>query len=99
MSLVIEVKVIPNASRNRWDLDAGGKLKCYLKSPPVDGKANIELINLLSKIVGIPKRDIEILSGLTDRHKRVCLSIDLTFNQLLGILGIERQLTFADTNS
>lgn len=99
MSLVIEIKVIPNASRVRWDLDGNGRLKCYIKSPPVDGKANTELIALLSKAVGIGKRDIEILGGLTSRTKRICLQVDLSFDQLLEKLGIERQLGLLNNDS
>ena len=96
MSLVVEIKVIPNASKARWTVDGNRKLKCYLKSPPVDGKANSELIDLLRSALKLTKKDIEIVSGLTGRQKRVALATSLTWDQLLNKLGLEQQLTLVD---
>ncbi|MGL6140503.1 MAG: DUF167 domain-containing protein, partial [Planktothrix sp.] len=39
--------------------------------PPVEGKANQELIKFLAKHLGIPKSQIIIKSGLSSRHKFV----------------------------
>jgi len=41
----------------------------YLESEPEDNKANIELINLLSKYFGVPVGRIHIKSGLTSEYK------------------------------
>ena len=40
---------------------------------PVDGKANSELIAILAKEYGIPKRDVEIVSGRNSKNKVVRL--------------------------
>ena len=42
-----------------------------LAAAPVDGAANGELIELLSKILRIPKRDVTIVAGERSRAKRV----------------------------
>ncbi|MDR2635137.1 MAG: DUF167 domain-containing protein [Clostridiales bacterium] len=67
---VFQVKVIPNAGRTTLEkTDAGYKAR--LTAPPVDGKANEALIELLSKEFGVPKRNIEIIKGATSRNKTV----------------------------
>jgi uncharacterized protein (TIGR00251 family) len=40
-------------------------------SPPVNGKANKALIDLLAKRLGVPKGNIEIVSGKSSRDKSV----------------------------
>ena len=44
-----------------------------VKAPPIDGKANKELIELLAKYFQIPKRNIEIKSGFTSRSKIIII--------------------------
>jgi uncharacterized protein (TIGR00251 family) len=53
----------------RWEED--GSLTVQLKSPPVDGKANQELVELLAKELAVPKSCIRIKSGASSRNKRV----------------------------
>ncbi|OWY63804.1 hypothetical protein B7486_50890 [cyanobacterium TDX16] len=55
--------------------EADGSLTVHLKSSPVDGKANQELIQLLAKKLAIPKTRIKIKSGLASRQKLI--EIDL----------------------
>jgi len=70
MSKTLEIKVIPNVKRTEFIRTETG-YKARLTAPPVDGKANEALIELLSKEFGIPKRDIEITKGATSRNKTV----------------------------
>jgi hypothetical protein len=49
----------------------GDTLKVKVTSAPVDGSANKDLIDLLSKHLKLPKRRIEILRGHTARRKVV----------------------------
>jgi len=37
--------------------------------PPVDGKANEKCIKFLSKLLGVPKTSITIVSGETSKNK------------------------------
>jgi uncharacterized protein len=68
--MLLAVKVIPNASKPRI-LEEQGLLKVYVKSPPVDGKANKELVEALAKHFKIKKNRIEIVRGETSRKKSV----------------------------
>jgi uncharacterized protein (TIGR00251 family) len=92
MPFIFDVKVTPNSSKSGWAMDKTGNLKCYLKNPAQDGKANAELIKSLSKILNIPRDMIFIVHGEQSRSKRIKIDIDMTFNQLLDALGIEWQM-------
>ena len=69
--VVIEVRVIPRASRSCLDGTRDGALLVRLKAPPVDGAANAELIEVLSRALGVPKRALTIVAGDRGRLKRV----------------------------
>ena len=90
MALLIEIKVIPSSGRQRFFKDKSGQLKCYLKSAPEKGKANTELINLVSKKLGIPKSKISVPFGATSRKKRLKIDLEINFNDLMKKLLSEK---------
>jgi len=68
----IQVKVKPNARTSRLEPpDDDGPWLAQLKSPPVDGKANKELISLVAKHFGCPRSAVAITAGHKGRLKRV----------------------------
>jgi uncharacterized protein (TIGR00251 family) len=69
----IQVKVKPNAKQQKIDELADGSFIIALKSPPVDGKANQELIKILAKRFKVSKSEVLIKSGALSRHK--CIEI------------------------
>lgn len=58
-----------------------GSLKIKLHAKPVDGKANLELIEFLAQELGISRQEIEIITGSQSRRKVVKI-IGLTQDQL-----------------
>ena len=68
---MLEVKVKPNARASRLALQADGTWIAELKSPPVDGKANAELIGLVARHFKCRKAAVAIRSGASARFKRV----------------------------
>ena len=63
----------PGSSRRSIEI-VEGALVIKLRSQPVEGKANAELVETLSEILDIPKSLIEIKSGSTSKTKTVfCL--------------------------
>ena len=67
----ITVRVKPNARKNEVKkLDDGKYLVC-VTAPPVEGKANEKVIELLAGHFGKPKRAITIVSGVKVREKIV----------------------------
>ena len=65
------VKVKPNSKKQAIIEEDDGSLTVHLKSPPVDGKANQELVELLAKKFAVPKSHITIRLGLSGRNKLV----------------------------
>lgn len=68
---LLSVKVKPNSKQQSITQDEKGCLTVHLKSPPVEGKANQELIKLLAKQFKIPQSQVIIKSGFSSKHKLV----------------------------
>ena len=68
---IIQVKVKPNAHVSTLEEIENGPWLAQLKSPPVDGKANKELVALMAQHFGYPKSAISIKSGASGRMKLV----------------------------
>jgi len=64
-----------------------GTIKIKLTSPPIDGKANEELVRFLAGVMQIPKTNVEIISGQSNKNKLIVLfGIDSDrVNQLIGL--------------
>lgn len=68
---VIQVKAKPNARVSSLSQQADGTWLAQLKSPPVDGKANAELIGLVAREFGCAKSAVVIKAGAGGKLKRV----------------------------
>lgn len=71
------VKVKPNSKQQKIIEELDGSLTVHLKSPPVDGKANQELIKILAKKFNVPKSYVSIKSGVSSRHKLIEIDVDI----------------------
>ncbi|TGM41773.1 DUF167 domain-containing protein [Leptospira biflexa] len=69
MKIVIKVK----SNQKIQSLEFTSETECIakLKSLPVKGKANQELVGLLSKHYGVTKKEIQIISGHFSNIKTV----------------------------
>ena len=72
--MLINVRVKPRHSERKIESFGDNRYLVYVKSEPEDNKANIELINMLSKYFGIPVGRIRIKMGLTNNDKVIELS-------------------------
>ena len=72
-AIKISVKVSPGARTNSIADYTDDVLRLKIAAPPVDGKANKELIAYLSKVLGISKSSIDIEKGLTSRNKQISI--------------------------
>lgn len=70
---ILQIKVKPNSKQQQIQTLADGSLLVYLKSPPVEGKANAELIKLLANEFKVPKSSVHIKSGLSSKLKRIAI--------------------------
>jgi uncharacterized protein (TIGR00251 family) len=85
------VRVIPRASRPGIAGVRDGSLLVRLQSPPVEGAANAELIEVIAKVFGTPKRGVSIESGERSKLKRLAIeTLDRNqFESVLQSLGID----------
>jgi len=68
---VISIKVKPNSRASLLTQLEGGGWLAQLKSPPVDGKANDELLALVARHFGCRKSAVSLKSGASARIKLV----------------------------
>lgn len=69
MKLMIKVK--PNSKESKVEKTAEGEFVVRVKAPPKEGKANKEVITLLSEYFGVQKAQIEVVSGHAGKNKVV----------------------------
>lgn len=68
---VLLVKAKPNARTSSLAQQDDGTWLAQLKSPPVDGKANAELIAVVARHFGCTKSQVTIKTGVASQLKRV----------------------------
>lgn len=89
--VVLNVFVKPKSGRSEVFFDENeGFIVVFLKSPPVGGKANKELVKILSKALGLSSSKIKIVKGLKSREKQVLVEEDLTFSEVLERIKSQR---------
>jgi uncharacterized protein len=74
ITTLLDVSVQPKSSQSRIRMTDNGEIKVYLNSPPVDGKANSECIELFSKKLKIAKGRIDIDKGEKGKKKRIAIN-------------------------
>lgn len=72
--LLLRVRIQPRASKDEIVGMQGSYLKIRITAPPVDNKANDQLIRFLAKIFNVAKSNIQLLSGKSSREKYLCIS-------------------------
>ena len=88
-SVVLKVWVQPRASKNEVVGLHGDCLKVKIVSPPVENQANEKLCEFLSQLIGVKKRQVEIVGGQKTRLKEVrittrsCSALRRKLNQLI----------------
>jgi uncharacterized protein (TIGR00251 family) len=70
---LLPVKVQPGASRNEVAGFSGGRLQVKIAAPPEKGKANRELIDLLSRLLDVKKSSVSIVKGATGHNKLIAV--------------------------
>ena len=72
----VAIRLMPRGHANRLQgvagtAEGGHVLKISVTAPPVEGRANEALLELLSKAWDLPRRDLAIVAGATGRNKLV----------------------------
>jgi uncharacterized protein (TIGR00251 family) len=72
-SCAIEIRLKPNAKQNAIDIGDDGILHIRVNAPPIEGRANNALIELLSESLDIPKSCLSIKRGETSKNKVIAV--------------------------
>jgi len=65
----IQVRVKPSSGKQEIESFGDNRFLVYLESPAENNEANIELIRLMARHLGIPSTKLKIISGLSGRDK------------------------------
>jgi uncharacterized protein (TIGR00251 family) len=71
--VLVDVHVVPRASRSAITGLHGGRIRVTLAAPPVDDAANDELVALFARALARPRRDVEIVRGRSGRRKTLAI--------------------------
>ncbi len=93
MAITLTIKVFPQSGKQGFVRDCAGIIKCFLKSAPEGGKANDELVKLISSRLHLPRQHISILQGVTARKKVLRIDTSLDIATIFQLLGIPTQMT------
>lgn len=72
--VLLTLKVLPRSSRCGIVGLHGDAWKIKVTSPPVEGRANEEIVAFLSETLGIKKGQVTIVSGHTSQRKTVAIT-------------------------
>jgi uncharacterized protein (TIGR00251 family) len=67
----LQLKVKPGSREDSLVEQPDGSWIARVKAPPVDGKANVAVVELVARHFGVRKAQVTIRSGLSGRMKRV----------------------------
>jgi uncharacterized protein (TIGR00251 family) len=67
----VSVRVKPNARKNEVQRLDDNRFLISVTAPPVEGKANKKVVELLAEYFHVPKRSVTILRGVTSKEKIV----------------------------
>ena len=71
---ILKCWIQPRSSRNILVGVYGDALKISLSAPPVDGKANKELLKFLAKYFKLSQSSIQITAGESSRSKTILIT-------------------------
>lgn len=78
----------PGARRSGVGAQHGERLRIALRAPPVDGKANDELVRHLAEQLGLRRSQVRLVAGETSREKTVRIACDAAAaRDIVGRLG------------
>ena len=94
---LLRIHVQPGASKSEISGFYGEpeRLKVRIKAPPMEGKANKQVVQFISTLIGVRKDLIHLMRGETSRQKDLYLEIDedeaANIIKLLDINSFSRQ--------
>lgn len=87
-TLILRLKVQPRSSRNAWGEVLGDRIKLYLTTPPVDGKANAAVVAFVAQTFGVAKSQVHLHRGQMGRDKEIHIHAPKIIQPMRALLGL-----------
>jgi len=71
---LLSVHAQPGAKRTEISGLHGDALKVRVAAPPVEGRANDELVAFVAAALGVPKKSVAVVKGARSRRKTVSVA-------------------------
>jgi len=88
-SATFSVRVLPRSAREEVAGIAGDAVRIRLTAPAVENRANEALVRFLSQALGVPRRQVELLTGERGRRKIVRIH-GMSREEIFRRLGLEQ---------
>ena len=88
--VLLSLRVVPRASRDRIAEVVGDAIKVRLQAPPVEGKANQALVRFLAEVLDVSAARVRIVGGERGRNKRVRIA-GVTSEQVQNAFDAQRR--------
>lgn len=72
--LVLNLLIQTRSSKNEFVGPHGNTYKICTTAPPVDGRANEQLIRFLAKAFGVRNSNVQLITGANSRRKAIRIS-------------------------
>lgn len=87
VDVILHVHAVPGAKKNEVvSTEPGQAVRIKISAPPVEGKANLELVDFLHEILHVRKTQLELVGGQNSREKRIRVS-GLTLDEIYRLLA------------
>jgi uncharacterized protein len=71
LGATFSVRVQPKSARTAITGTVGEALKVSLSAPPLEGRANIALVEFFSEVLAVPRSAVQVVSGERSRNKLI----------------------------
>jgi uncharacterized protein (TIGR00251 family) len=85
--VVFDVHAQPGARRTTIVGEHAGRLKIAVSAPPLEGRANRALVELISRRLALPRRSVTVASGEGSRDKRFHVATSLPADEIVRRLA------------
>ena len=83
--LLLDCHLQTKASKDEFAGLHGERLKIRISAPPIDGRANAQLLAFIAKAFGVAKSQVSLDSGDSSRQKRVRIQAPRQLPELPGL--------------
>ena len=80
------IHAVPKASRTEFCGEHGGRIKIKVQALPVEGAANRNIQKFLAKKFQIPKKSVELITGIRSRQKAFLLR-GVSVHEVLSVIS------------